>query len=333
VNPKLRVLYLPLPPHLVHPWLAEVEKALGSQHELQIYDKSESLNLQIGDVDVVIDQGGGNSTHEMADLARGVRLWQILGTGFDQFDLAYWKKKGIPVANTPGQFSSTALAECALMFMLMLAHRWHQGQIDLHRGAFYGTVGEELEGRKLLLLGFGASARALARKACAFGMETSAIEIREVSKAEQCEFGLEYVGKPSDMDRLLSQCDYLSLHLQLNDKTRGIIDGRRLRLMKPGARLINVARGALVDEQALLQVLSEGKLGGAGLDVFASEAITPQSALLKLPNVVATPHIAGATDRTARERAGFVRENIDRVAQGLEPLNKVDVSEVSGASA
>ncbi len=321
---RLKVLYLPHPPQLRFPWMADLEKALNSQHEFRMHDEGVPLKPQIEDVDVVVDHGGGHSTREMADAAISVKLWQILGTGFESFDIPYWRSKGIPVANTPGPFSAPALAECALMFMLMLAHRWHEGEADLQRHFLYGTMGEELEDRLLLLFGFGASARALASRALGCRMRIAAIEIRDVPEADRREFKLESVGKPEDLERLLPTCDYLSLHLHLNPETRHVINAERLKLMKPSAYLINVARGALVDEQALYQSLAEGRLAGAGLDVFGTEPPDLENPLFKLPNVVVTPHIAGATDGTSRRRAACVAENVDRIAQGLEPKYRVD---------
>ena len=116
----------------------------------------------------------------------------------------------------------------------------------------------------------------------------------------------------------------MSLHLHLNAETRGLIDARRLALMKPTAFLINVARGALVDEAALVKALTAGRLGGAGLDVYSHEPPDPNSPLFHLPNVIATPHIAGMTDGTSRKRARCAADNVDRIAAGLEPLYRVD---------
>lgn len=328
---KLKVLFLPHPPQLRDPWLRDVQGLLDGHHDLRIYDVRLPLRAQLEGVEVVVDQGGVHSTREMADQAPGVELWQILGTGFERFDVSYWRRKGIPVANTPGQFSATALAECALMFMLMLARRWHETQLSLRQRRFHSPLGCEVEGRRLLLIGFGASARALASRAVAFGMKISAVDIREIPETERREFGLQAAGKPEDMDRLISDCDYLSLHLHFSETTRRIIDARRLRLMKPGAYLINVARGALVDEHALYAALVEGRLAGAGLDVFDSEPLDPESPLLRLPNVVATPHVSGATDGTSRRRAACVVENIERIARGLDPLYRIDAPELTGS--
>ncbi len=321
---QLRVLFLPHPAHLREPWLSDLRQALGARHDFSLWDGQRPLAPQFASIDVVVDQGGAHGARAMADVSASVKLWQILGTGFEKFDLEYWRRKNIPVANTPGQFSADALGECAMMFMLMLARRWHETQVNLRESRFYAPMGRELGGARLLLIGFGASAQALAARARAFGMHISAVDVREISDGERREFALEAVGKPADIDRLLTECDYVSLHLHLNPETRHILDARRLGLLKPTACLINVARGALVDQAALYRNLSEGRLAGAGLDVFEAEPVNPADPLFKLPNVVATPHISGMTDGTSRRRARCAADNIDRVALGLEPLHRVD---------
>jgi len=273
---------------------------------------------------VVVDQGGSQSIREMADCCGSVKLWQVLGTGIDKLDIEHWRRKKIPVANTPGQFSAVPLAEVALMYMIMLAHRWNDSQRNLEKGLFYRPFGDELDGKRLALVGFGASAQALAIRARGFGIRISAIDIREIGEEEKRKFGLEFAGKPQDLDRLIAECDFLSLHLHLNPQTRGIIDERRIRLLKATACIINVARGALIDEAAMYRALAEGRLGGAGLDAFATEPMDPNNPLLKLPHVVATPHTSGTTYGTSKRRAACVAQNVERIAQGLEPLYRVD---------
>ena len=324
---KLNVLFLPHPlgPSMFKPWGEDVVAAIGDSHNLRILDYSQPLAPQFEWVEVVIDQGGSAGTREMADIAEGnVRLWQILGTGIDHFELDYWRAKKIPVANTPGPFSAVALAECAMMFILMLARRYPVTQANLKAGEMYTPMGLELEGLKLGIIGFGASGKELARRALSFGMRILAIDIRDVGADEVREFGVEFVGKPGDLDEVLAESDVVSLHLHLNDETRHTIDARRLRLMKPSAFLINVARGALVDEAALEAALVEGRIGGAGLDAFSREPPDVMSPIFGLPNVIATPHISGTTDGTSRRRAQAAAENVDRVAAGLEPLYRVD---------
>jgi phosphoglycerate dehydrogenase-like enzyme len=322
---SIRVLFLPHP-HIKEPWESDLVKAVGARHKLLFCDYHLPIKDQFKDASVVIDFGGSMGTREMADAAalHSVKLWQLLGTGFDHFDLGYWRSKKIPVANCPGEFSAVALGECAMMYILMLARRWHGTQDSLRRGVLCVPGGLEVEGRRLGLVGFGASARQLAKRARAFDMRISAIDVREIPAEEQKEFGLEFVGKPDDLDRLMTESDYVSLHLHLNAETRHIINGPRLRLMKPDACLINVARGALVDEGELYRALFEGRIGGAGLDVFSQEPPDPNIPLLKLPNVIATPHIAGVTDGTSRRRAQCAAQNVERVAAGLEPLYRID---------
>lgn len=306
------------------PWLTDFIDLIGNRHQLILYDYSRPPEQQVAGMDVIIDQGGIHGTREIADRANGIRLCQILGTGFDHFDLTYWRTKGMPICNTPGQFSAVALGELALMFMLMLARGWPVSQRALQNRVLCEPVGFELEGRRLLIVGLGASGRELALRAKAFGMRVSAIEVSPVSKRTIKELGIESVGLPAELDDRLPGADFVSLHLHYNEQTHHTIDRRRLALMKQPAYLVNVSRGALVDEGALYEALASGQLAGAGLDVFSDEPVDPALPLLKLPNVVATPHIAGVTQGTSRGRARCVVENIDRVADGLPPLYRID---------
>lgn len=325
VAKALNVLFLPHPvrPELFTPWGDDVVAALGGRHHFRVLDSSQPLAPQFADVDVVIDHGGAAGTRAMLDVAGSVKLWQVLGTGLDHFDLAYWHSKGMPVANCPGPFSAVALAESALMLMLMLARRYPIAQANLQQGILYEPLGRELIGLRLGIVGFGASGSELARRARAFGLRLSAIDIREISPGEVEEYGLEFVGKPADLDQMVADVDILSLHLHLTRQTHQIIDARRLALMKPDALLINVARGALVDEAALEQALLAGKLGGAGLDAFSQEPPDTRAPLFRLPNVIAMPHTAGVTDGTSRRRAQCCADNVDRIAAGLPPLYRV----------
>ena len=323
---RLRVLFLPVPnnPSLFKPWAEDVIAAIGDRHDLRIFDHHRPLAPQFEGVQVVIDHGGSVGTSAMLAAATSAQLWQVLGTGLDHFDLDYWRAKKMPVANCPGPFSATALGECAMMFMLMLARQYPVAQARLQAGHYYEPLGMELDGLKLGLVGFGASAQALARRARPFGLKLSAIDARDIGPDEAREYDLQFAGKPADLDQVIADSDVLSLHLPLTPETRGLIDARRLARMKPSAFLINVARGALVDEAALVQALQAGRLGGAGLDVFGQEPPDPNSPLFHLPNVIATPHIAGMTDGTSRRRARCAADNVDRIAAGLEPLYRVD---------
>ena len=253
----------------------------------------------------------GPSTEEMIDAASetGVKFWQLQSVGFEHFNLEYIKSKGIPVSNCPGIFSSVALAQTAMMFILMLAHKYNEAQEDIRKSAIGKIKGYDLVGRTLGLVGFGASAQELARRAKPFGMIIKAIDVRPIEQEILDLIEPDFLGTPEDLDQLCADCDYLSLHLHLNKKTEKIINAHRISLMKPDACLINIARGGLVDQEAL----------------FDKEPIDPSLEVLALPNVFALPHTAGGTDGTARNRAICAATNCDRIAEGLDPLYRIDL--------
>ncbi len=321
--PRIKVLLLASPPPDF--WVKEAMKLIAPRHQVVRFDPQQDPAPQLQGVDAVLDMGGPKDKRPLADLLSGsVKLWQLVSTGFDNFDVDYWRERRIPVANTPGGSSAVSLAECALMLMIMVSRRWPEAEALLRDRVVGRPKGLDLENRRLGLVGFGASAIELARRAKSFSMKISAIDIRSISQEEQEELGVDFVGGPDELDQVIGHSDYLSLHLHLNRETRNTIDARRLRLMKPTAYLINVARGALVDQPALYEALIEKQLAGAGLDVFAEEPVDPDSPLLQLPNVVAAPHIAGQTQETAERRAAMASENLDRVAQGLDPIYRID---------
>jgi D-3-phosphoglycerate dehydrogenase len=305
-------------------WQEEVVAAVSPRHDVAIYDESRPLAPQFLGVEAVIDTGGSVGTRAMYDAAHGARLWQILGTGLDHVDVAYMKTRGFAIANCPGQFSSVGLAECAMMFILMLARRYREAAANFDARVKYRPMGRELEGKILGIIGLGASGQELARRAKGFGMRIHAVDIRPIEPEILGELAPEFMGTPADIDRIVQASDYLSLHLHLTPQTRHTIDARRLAMMKPSSCIINVARGALVDEPALYEALASGRIAGAGLDVFAAEPPDPGLPVYRLPNVVVTPHIAGATDGTARRRASVAAANVDLVVRGHEPLYRVD---------
>ena len=322
--PKLNVLYLPMK-ILDGEWGEEVIKAVSKGHTLTILEDG-PIAPQFENIDVVIDHGGSVGTREMMDAAatNGVKFWQVLGTGFDHFDLDYIKARGIPVGNCPGLFSSIPLAETAMMYILMLAHHYREAAENFQDSVLYQPIGRELEGTILGILGFGASGQDLTRRAKGFGMRIHATDIREIEPEILDEIQPEFLGTPDDTDRICAEADYLSVHLHLNAETRHTIDARRIGLMKPTACLINVARGALIDETAMYAALLKGSIGGAGLDAFAQEPPDPNEPAYQLPNVIVTPHIAGTTTGTAKRRAQCAADNVDRIAEGLEPLYRID---------
>jgi phosphoglycerate dehydrogenase-like enzyme len=320
---RLNVLYLPQEEAGIL-WQEEVVKAVSPSHNLAIYDREKPVIEQFAGVEAVLDTGGSVGTREMYDAGEDVLLWQILGTGLDHVDIAYMKTKRFAIANCPGQFSGVGLAECAMMYILMLARRFHETQANFQAGVLYKPTGMELEGKVLGIIGFGASGQELARRARGFGMRIRAVDVRPIDPEILAELQPEFMGTPDDIDRLAQECDFLSLHLHLTAETHHIIDARRIGLMKPSACIINVSRGALVDETAMHEALMNGRIGGAGIDAFSQEPPDTTLPVYRLPNMVVTPHVSGVTDGTARKRAAAALENINRIAEGLEPLYRVD---------
>lgn len=325
---RLNILYLPHPdvPDTSDPErIRTLQDLLVDKHNFIIFDPDQPIAPQFAEIDFVLDIGGSVGTREMVDAAaHRCRMWQIMGTGLDHFDMDYWRSKNMPVSNCPGPFSAVALSECAMMFILMLTRRYNEVKANLEKGVMYRPMGLELDGLRLGIVGLGASGMELAQRAMSFGMKILAIDIRDIGDDEVEKYGIEFHGKPDQLDKVISECDVLSVHLHLNDETRHIIDQRRLELMKPTSYLINVARGALVDEDALLIACQEGKIAGAGIDAYGQEPLDPSWPIFKLPNVITTNHISGGTDGTWRKRCECTAENADRIAAGLEPLYRVD---------
>lgn len=319
----MKVLFIPFQ-DLLHPWYEGVAEPLAGRCEIELFDASRPFEQQVKDADVVVDQGGwGTRAMIDASIEAGVKLWQVLGTGLDHFDVDYVLDRGLPLANTPGQYSASSLAEQAMLLMLCFAKNLDLCRKNLHNGKFYHPFNDDLSGRALGLVGFGASGRELARRASAFGMKVMVVEALEVSSSAAREFGLSFVGSPSDLDAMLPQVDYVSLHVPLTSETSGLLNRQRLALLKATAVVINVARGGLIDEAALIEALQQNRIGGAGLDVFAEEPLPMSSALLQLDNVVATPHVAGGSRRTAELRGSAVAENVIRVLEGRPILHAV----------
>jgi phosphoglycerate dehydrogenase-like enzyme len=322
---QLKVLFLPHPLDEVNvAWGRDVLAAIGDHHDLRVFDRDLAAEPQFQDVEAIVDVGG-NIPAEWVDIAKnaGVQFLQAQTNGLDHVEVDKIRASGMMLAHCPGELSSVALAEGAMMFILMLAHRHGDAQHNFAAGKIFFPMGMELVDRRLGIVGFGASGQDLARRASAFGMRIMAVDIRPIEQEVLDEIQPAFLGGPDDLDRLMAECDFISVHLHLTAKTRHIIDERRIKLMKPTACVINVARGELIDEEALYRALLDGRIGGAGLDAFAQEPPDTTLPVYQLPNVCVTPHTVGSTDGTSRKRALFAAENLDRYARGEAVLARV----------
>lgn len=322
---QLNVLYLPHPLDEVNvAWGRDLLMALGDHHDLRVFDRDLPAEPQFEDVEAIVDVGG-NIRAEWVQIAKnsGVKFLQVQTNGLDHVEVDKIRDSGMMLAHCPGELSSVALAEGAMMFILMLAHRHGDAQRNFAAGKVFFPMGMELVDRKLGIVGFGASGQDLARRAKAFGMQILAVDIRPIEPEVLDEIQPDILSGPDALDRLMAESDFISVHLHLTAKTRHIIDDRRIKLMRPTACIINVARGELIDEDAMYQALLDGRIGGAGLDAFTQEPPDPTRPVYQLPNVCVTPHTVGSTDGTSRKRALFAAENLDRYARGEEVLARV----------
>ena len=322
---RLSTLFAPHPvPELGTPWRHDIVAAVCEHHDIRVFDRDRPAEPQFEGIEVIVDLGGMLSG-ELIDMAAraGVKFLQAQTNGLDHVEVDRIRDAGMMLAHCPGELSSVALAESAMMFMLNLAHLYGEASRTFAAGRCYFPAGRELDGRSLGIVGFGASGQQLAHRAKAFGMRILAIDIRPIEQKILDEIQPEFLGGPEDLDRVVAECDFLSVHLHLTVETRHIIDARRISLMKPTACIINVARGALIDEEALYDALLDRKIGGAGLDAFAEEPPDQTRGVYQLPNVYVTPHTAGSTDGTSRNRSRFAVENLDRYARGEEIVARV----------
>ncbi|MHA1578679.1 MAG: 2-hydroxyacid dehydrogenase [Candidatus Freyarchaeota archaeon] len=255
--------------------------------------------------------------------AKRLKLIQTAAAGADAIDYRAAAEKGITVATSSG-CNASATAEHAMLLMLALVRRLPQEYNRMVRGE-WRTWGDKYEGYELLdktlgIIGLGKIGVELAKRAKAFGMRMLAIKRHpESSENLKHELGLEFLGGLDSIDYVLENSDFVVLCVPLTEETREIIGERELKLMKRTAYLINVSRGKAIDEKALVKVLREGRIAGAGLDVFYDYLPKPDNPLFKLDNVVLTPHMGGWTKESRYRCLKFALENVWRLYRG-EPV-------------
>ena len=283
-----------------------------------------SLARELADADALIVRSAVKVTAALLAAAPQLKVVGRAGVGVDNVDLEAATRHGVVVMNTPGG-SAASVAELALGVMIALARQLPRADATTRAGQWEkkSLQGNELLGKTLGIVGLGRIGIEVARRARAFEMELIAHD-PFVSAMAAREAGARLV----ELDELLATADYISLHLTLTPKTRNLLNDAAFARMKQGARLINCARGELIDEGALYSALKSGKLAGAALDVFQKEP-PGSSELFALPNLIATPHIAASTHE-AQERVGYrIAEQVrDYLARGIIQ-NAVNVPSVS----
>jgi D-3-phosphoglycerate dehydrogenase len=238
------------------------------------------------------------------------------GVGLDFIDLEACTRHGVAVTITPSGVTRP-MASAAVALVLALAHRLPQRDRALHAGSWgegrFEPTALGLTGRTLGLIGYGRIGREIARLLAPWEMRT-VVSVRSSAVDDPAVTRLE-------LDQLLAESDVVVIACPLNEETRGMVDGRRLALMKPGALLVNVARGAIVDQDAVVALLRSGHLGGAGLDVFDPEPFPADHPLLTLPNVIGAPHSLGYSDELIRGCIESACQALLEVAAGRTPAD------------
>ncbi|MFQ5659370.1 MAG: phosphoglycerate dehydrogenase [Gammaproteobacteria bacterium] len=263
-------------------------------------------------------------TAPVIDAADRLEVIGRAGIGVDNIDVERATERGIAVLNTPNA-NATTTAELSIAHILSLSRNLPQADRSVKAGEWNRTtfMGAELAGKRLGIVGYGNIGRIVADRAKALKMQVAAYDpfvTTEVFTAD----GITAV----DIDELVKTSDYLTLHCPVNDKTRGLLNAERIAAMKPGARLINCARGGLVDEQALYEALKSGHLAGAAMDVYEHEPPL-DSPLLTLDNIVLTPHLGASTHEAQTAAALEIAQQVAVYLQTREPINAINLPPVS----
>ena len=282
------------------------EKLKNAGFTVEFLDSKEMLKERIRDYDAIIVRSRTKVTREIINNGKNLKLIARAGSGLDNIDLKAAGEKGIAVINTP-EASADSVAELTIGLMVSLARGIPRADYSMKRGEWLKKelMGFLLKGKKLGLIGLGRIGSRVARIAKAMGMEI--LVTKRTPPPPELMKSLEAKFLP--LDELLRQSDIVSIHVPLTEETKNMINAEKIGLMKDGAYLINTSRGEVVDEEALLEALRSGKLGGAALDVYSTEP-PKRLELIKQPNVICTPHIGAQTVEVQKEASKEIAEKI-----------------------
>jgi glyoxylate reductase len=261
-------------------------------------------------------------TEELLRAAPKLRIAANVAVGFDNIDVAACTARGVVATNTPGVLDETT-ADFAWTLMMAVARRLGEGEVLARSGIWQGwsldqLVGTDVWGKTLGIVGFGRIGRAMARRAAGFQMKVIYSDAVRAPEAVEKELKAEF----RDMNSLLAESDFVSVHVPLLPETRGLFDAPRFNRMKPTAFLINTSRGPVVDEAALVAAMEAGKIAGAGLDVYENEPFIHPG--LKRANVVLAPHLASASRETRTKMACMAAQNVVALFAGERPANMLN---------
>lgn len=302
----------------------EYLKKCGYIVEYEPTISTEKLAEVITPIDALIVRSRTHVDAALIDRATSLKVIARSGAGVDTIDVAAATKKNIIVVNAPGA-NAEAVAEHTLALILALARDLVQTSAKMASGDWSKSSyrGMELKGKTLGVVGFGTIGARVVELGHAFGMN---VIVFTKTQTPERQSRISALGaKLTDLETLVAESDVVSLHMSLSDETRGLFNESLISKMKPISYLINTSRGAIVDESALAQALTNGSLAGAALDVFSTEPLPATSVLRSLPNVILTPHVA-ANSKESEERASImIADDIDRVLQGKPAIRRVTI--------
>lgn len=279
----------------------------------------EELEAKIGGADVLLVSGFWRN--HLAVPGGRLRFIQSISAGVDQYDKAALAAAGIRLASAQGA-NANAVSEHAIALILALARKIPEARDNQAKRHWRGMIGDlsrredELGGKTLVVVGIGRIGGRLARLAKAFGMHVVGLRRDPARGAE----GADEIHGMDALHAQLARADYVALCCALTEETRGLMDARAFAAMKPGAALVNVARGRVSDEAALIAALGSGQIGQAALDVTAEEPLPPDSPLWSMPNVLVTPHTGGETRSYEDNVLDLMEENLARLRRGESAL-------------
>lgn len=300
--------------------LEMLDQATDASYDMKTGLTKEELLAIMPDYDGLIIRSGTTADADVLAAGKKLKVVGRAGIGVDNIDVEAATKQGVVVMNTPGS-NSLATAEQTMALMLAVSRYTVPAHNSLAAGEWKRAqfTGVELHGKVLGIIGFGRIGRLVAERAKAFGMTVLAHD-PFVKTEDAAQLGVSLVG----LDRVFSQADYLTLHTAVTPQTTKMINCPSINKMKNGVIIINVARGKLIDEAALVEALQEGKVKAAALDVFASEPPAPGNPLISLPNVLHTPHLGASTVEAQRNVATQIVRQVLDCLRGVETRNAVN---------
>jgi (S)-sulfolactate dehydrogenase len=298
--------------------VASLARRFAVRYEPQLVAERERLLGALSDASALIVRNRTRVDSDLLAAASSLRVVGRLGVGLDNIDTSACAARGIEVIPATGA-NAESVAEYMLLAAGLLLRRTFFATDEVGRGEWPRpkySDGTELAGKLLGLVGFGSIGQVTGRKARALGLRVAA---HDPLLAPEASAWRETGTQPLALDELVAQSDIVSLHLPLDASTRNLFDRARLERMKPGAILVNTARGGIVDEAALAELVRAGRIGGAAIDVFAEEPLPAHSPLAGVPNILLTPHVAGVTRESNQRVSAMVAE---RVAAALSKVSE-----------